>query len=168
MYLEPLDEYKLSEVLEATQVELVKLTEERERIERRMNKLQNDIVHLAALCRVEVEDPIKQLGLTDAVRYIFSREARPLDKPEVVAILEQSYDVSGYKNLLANVHTIVRRLIKSGEIKRFPEIPRTPGKIGEDKGKYVWSGRSLSPPPPSRLSAAKTKTTKTFLIEDGS
>lgn len=152
--MQPIDEYKLLEVLEAAQEELVKLTQERERIDWRINKLQNDIVHLAALCRVEVEDPIKQLGLTDAIRWIFARDDKPLGTQQVADVLEQSYDVSGYKNLAANVHTIVRRLVKAGDIKLSNiAVPLTLRKVGEDREKYVWAG-GLPPPPPRRLSAA--------------
>src|SRR5260370_41433892 len=97
------DEYNLMDTLEAAQDELVKLLREHESIEWRINKLQNDIVHLAALCRVEIEDPIKQLGLTDAVRYILGREKKPLTIQEIVeALSKSSYDVSGYKNISAN------------------------------------------------------------------
>jgi len=152
--MQPLDdEYNLLEILEATQEELMKLTEERERIERRANKLQNDIVHLAALCRVEVEDPIKQLGLTDAIRWIFAREEKPLSVQQIADVLEQAYDVSGYKNLPANVHTIVGRLVKAGDIKQVGYISPGIRKIGEDREKYVWAG-GLPPPPPRRLNAA--------------
>ena len=62
------DEYKLMDTLEATQDELVDLIRQRESIEYQINKLQNDITHLAALCRVDVEDPIQQLGLTDVIQ----------------------------------------------------------------------------------------------------
>jgi len=151
--MQPVDEYKLRNVLEAAQEELVNLTQERERLDWRINKLQNDIVHLAALCRVEVEDPIKQLGLTDAIRWIFARDSKPLSTQLIVDALVQSYDVSGYKNLPANVHTIVRRLAKAGDIKRFAAVPIGLGKVGEDREKYVWAG-GLPPPPPRRLDAA--------------
>jgi len=151
--MQPIDEYKLLDVLEAAQEELVKLTQEREKIDWRINKLQNDIVHLAALCRVEVEDPIKQLGLTDAIRWIFARDDNPLSTQQVADVLEQSYDVSGYKNLSANVHTIVRRLVKAGDIKQVGYISSGLRKIGEDREKYIWAG-GLPPPPPRRLSDA--------------
>jgi len=140
------DEYKLGEVLDDAQEELEKLTTERQRIDRRIAKLQGDIVHLSALCGVEVEDPIKQLGLTDAIRYIFGREERALSRQQVVEILEHSYDVSSYKNLAANVHTIVRRLLKSGQIK--PVLNALLGKIG-DPETYVWAKNSMPPPPPA-------------------
>ena len=99
-----IDEYNLKAVLEAAQDELVKLIQDRQSLEWRINKLQNDIVHLSALCHVEVDDPVAQLGLTDAVRWIFAREKKPLAVNEVVETLHRSYqDVSEYKNLAASV-----------------------------------------------------------------
>lgn len=144
------DEYNLRDTLEAAQEELVKLMQERQLVEWRINKLQSDIIHLAALCHVEVEDPIKQLGLTDAVRYIFGREGRPLSIDQIVDVLDKSYDdVAAYKNLPANVHTIVRRLVKAGEVKLSTELPMHPPamQVGDDKDKYVWCGGMPFPPP---------------------
>jgi hypothetical protein len=157
---ELLDEYNLTAVLEAAQDDLLKLTEQRESIDRRINKLQSNIVHLAALCGVEIEDPIKQLGLTDAIRYIFGRAGMPLNRQQVIGKLNESYDVSSYKNLPANVHTIVRRLVKSGEIK-----PPVQGSVGQVDGQeqYIWSPEKLLPPPPSRIGSARAGK---FFLED--
>jgi hypothetical protein len=149
-----LDDYNLREALEAAQEQLVNLLGERERMEWKINKLQNDIVHLAALCRVEVEEPIRQLGLTDAVRWIFASEKhKSLNIKQVVETLQQSWtDASTYKNLQANVNTIFRRLKKSGEITLVTEVPQYPpgrlSKIGDDdEDRYIWSG-GLPPLPP--------------------
>jgi hypothetical protein len=148
-----LDSYNLRDTLEAAQEELVKLLHEREQMEWRINKLQNDIVHLAALCSVEVEDPIRQLGLTDAIRWIFVRDTqRSLSVKQVVEDLQKSWnDASTYRNLHANVNTVFRRLEKAGEIKSsVPDFPHVPGgipRVGEED-KYVWGG-GLPPIPPS-------------------
>jgi hypothetical protein len=150
------DEYKLRGTLEAAQDELISLLKERDLIEWRINKLQNDIVHLAALCRVEVEDPIRQLGLTDAVRWIFARERdKELTARQVLGALQTSWhDAPSYKNLHANVITVVRRLLKAGEIKpSSAALPMTPpgalGRIDDDEdAAYVWGG-GLPPLPPN-------------------
>jgi hypothetical protein len=157
--LSALDEYNLRETLEAAQEELVNLMKEREQTEWRISKLQTDIVHLAALCRVEVEDPIRQLGLTDAVRWIFATNRdKCLSVREVVIELQKSWaESSTYKNIHANVHTVFRRLRKAGDIKPCPEMPRLPSlpypeqtlseKISDDEDKYTWGG-GLPPLPP--------------------
>lgn len=138
------DEYHLRETLEAAQVELVNLLKQKEEMEWRIHKLQTDIVHLAALCHVEVEDPIRQLGLTDAVRWVFANKGKPLTAKQVVEELGKSWTEAGsYKNITANVSTVIRRLKKADEIKLT--VPDEPGNAlgwaGYDDGdKYVWSG----------------------------
>ena len=112
-----LDENSLKVSLEAAQDELVRLMRERESIEERINKLQADVLHLAALCRVEVEDPVRQLGLTDAVRQILSRNKKPQSVHQIVDALRNSgYDISAYKNIAANIQTILGRLVRSKEV----------------------------------------------------
>jgi hypothetical protein len=175
-----LDEYNLKDKLEAAQDELVKLLRERQTLEWRINKLQNDIVHLAALCNVEVEDPLAQLGLTDAVRWILASEKKPLAVSEIVEALRRSYpDVSEYKNLPANIHTVIRRLVKASAVRPVdmppdPEPPKLeglggssmppdaePGKLKGFGGlrrpvgtKYVWAG-AIPPRAPSSLWSRK-------------
>ncbi len=138
-----MDEYNLKATLEAAQDELVKLLRDRESMEWRINKLQNDIVHLSALCRVEVEDPIKQLGLTDAVRFILGMNKKPMTIPQIVDELRKSsYDVSEYKNLPANIHTIVGRLIKANEVRPFAGQPPF-------NNVFIWIGGLPPMPPPA-------------------
>jgi hypothetical protein len=134
----------LKDTLEAAQDELVQLLRDRENLDWRIDKLQNDIIHLAALCRVEIEDPLKQLGLTDAVRWVLSKEKRPLTILQIVDVLKGSnYDVSDYKNLPANVQTIVTRLVKAGDVEALPVVPPLTVKT------FHWIGDPfiLAPPP---------------------
>jgi len=131
-----IDEYKLGDILEATQEQLVRLIRDREHLDWRINKLQNDVVHLAALCGVEVEDPMKQLGLTDAIRWTFAKNRNAsLSVKEITEALRQSYrNASQYKNLPANVQTIVKRLLKAEEITVDP-----PHQPSED-ARFRWAG----------------------------
>jgi hypothetical protein len=150
--------------LESTQDELVQLIRERERIEWRINKLQKDIVHLAALCRIEIEDPISQLGLTDAVRWVIAENTyqrsgvlvgalspqapkSPATLAQIIEVLKSEYpESSQYRNLTANVQTILKRLIKAKEV-------RLDEKSLLDKNLlYVWCGGPPPlPPPPNWL-----------------
>jgi hypothetical protein len=124
--LEPDD---LKATLEAAQAELVKLIGERAAIDERLTKLQSDVVHLAALCGVEVDDPVKQLGLTDAIRHILSTNRRPLNIRQVLEALTASgFDTASYKNIAANIHTVIRRLIESKEV-----LPRGGGAF------FIWA-----------------------------
>src|SRR5437773_2147010 len=104
-------------LLESAQEELINLMREKEALERNIEKLQSDIQHLAALCNVTVENPIKQLGLTDAIRYCLARSGTPLATTEIRDWLLKSYPgASSHGNLMASVHTIVKRLIGSSEV----------------------------------------------------
>jgi|HubBroStandDraft_4_1064222.scaffolds.fasta_scaffold197976_1 hypothetical protein len=129
------------ELLEAAQDDLLDTIQERDKAERRIRALQIDITHLAALCGVEVDDPVKQLGMTDAIRYILGSSSPhfALTPTEIRDKLEQSgYDISEYKNVMASIHTILRRLLKSKEVTQLRGRP----------GSYLWAG-GLTPLPPS-------------------
>jgi len=140
-----LDENALRASLEAAQDELVNLLRERESREWRIRKLYDDIGHLAALLREPIEDPVRQLGLTDAIRYVLSMSKRPLGLQDIINALSTSgYNISSYSNIAANIHTIVKRLIKSKEVKPWS----AQGLAGKGlAGLVVWTG-GLPPIPP--------------------
>ena len=58
---------RLREVLHNYQGELARLLEERNLLDARILQLQNKIRHVAGMVDVPVDDPIAQLGLTDAI-----------------------------------------------------------------------------------------------------
>jgi hypothetical protein len=150
-----IDEYNLQDTLEKAQDELVDLIRKRKQIDWRIEKLQSDIVHLAALCGVEIEDPMSQLGLTDAVRWIVAKGTQkggvnsladklkgPMTSAEITEALEKEYpSASKYKNLTANVQTILKRLVKSKAVK--VEEYGVEGTV-----RYTWIGGLLPMPPP--------------------
>ena len=54
-------------------------------------------------------------------------EKKVMDNSEIIEALNKySYDVSEYKNLAANVHTIIGRLIKANEVR--PVVPQPPSR----------------------------------------
>jgi hypothetical protein len=128
-------------LFESAQDELVDALQERERLETRIRSLQEDIGHLAALCGEPVEDPLKELGLTDAIRYVFGKA-----KPQALnavgvknGLVADGYDISEYSNVMASIHTVIKRLLKKKEIES--------GAAGFEGKTYVWAG-GLPPPPP--------------------
>ncbi|HEV2022924.1 MAG TPA: hypothetical protein VGQ94_10425 [Terriglobales bacterium] len=136
---------RFKELLEAAQDELVENVRERQSLEMRSRKLQEDIAHLAALCGESVEDPIKQLGLTDAIRYVLGKASHgqiPLHRfmtPVEIreAISKGGFDISKYSNVMASIHTVLQRLKKKGQV-TF---------VNFKGGSYMWKG-GLPPPPP--------------------
>ena len=80
--------------------------------------------------------PTVPLGLTDACRMVL-RHGQPMTPIEVRdRLLAVGIDVSKYANDLAAVHTILKRLSSSGEL-RF--IQREPG-----KHQYAWNRPATS------------------------
>jgi hypothetical protein len=86
---------------------------------------------IGTLTRLLGLTPTVPLGLTDACRMVL-RGGKPMTPVEVRdRLLAIGVDVSKYANDLAAVHTILKRLNGSGEL-RF--VPRRPG-----KHQYVWN-----------------------------
>src|SRR5262245_41817534 len=108
--------------LDAATREYEELGAKRQAIDKRLAELAQTIGTLSKLLGLT---PTVPLGLTDAVRMIM-RGGVPMTPVEVRDRLHAiGFDVSKYANDLAAVHTILKRLNESGEL-RF--IPRAPGK----------------------------------------
>jgi hypothetical protein len=111
---------RLKLLLEAAQDELLRLMKERRDIEMRIPEIQRDISYLAPLCGAEVSDPVKELGVTDAVRYVLARAGiaeKSLTAKMVKEVLDDlGFDFSGSKNPIATIHTILGRLVRYREI----------------------------------------------------
>ncbi len=96
---------------------------------------------IGTLTRLLGLTPTVPLGLTDACRMIL-RHGEPMTPVQVRDRLTSiGIDMSKYANDLAAVHTILKRLNGSGEL-RF--LPRTPG-----SHQYVWN-RASTPVPLTR------------------
>jgi len=134
--------------LEAATREYEELGAKRQAIDMRLAELAQTIGTLSKLLGFT---PTVTMGLTDAVRLIM-RGGVPVTPIEVRDRLHAiGFDVSKYANDLAAVHTILKRLNESGEL-RF--IPRAPGKhqytlnrpstviaLGPDIVKYMRQNR---------------------------
>jgi hypothetical protein len=108
------------------------LLDERETIDdhlqdtdKEIKQLQETIESLARLCNIELPrgllaqrlllDP--RFGLTDAVRQLLKKASSALTAIEVRdALVAGGFDASEYSNLLASVHTTLKRLVQSGEL----------------------------------------------------
>ena len=138
---------RLKSLLDAAQDELVDAMRQQEVLTHRIRKLQDDIVHLAALCGESVTDPLKDWGLTDAIRYVIGKaQPKTLTATGVRdALVADGYDISEYSNVMASIHQVLKRLLKKGEI--LTGIARPDG-----EKRYVW-GKGLPPPPqlPERM-----------------
>ena len=110
--------------------ELESLTAQRADLDRRIGQLLQTVGNLMRLCDLT---PTVPLGLTDGCRMVLRAAASPLTAVEVRAQLAaMGIDLSRYENDLAAIHTTLKRLNQSGEV-RF--IPQPWGKPA-----YQWMG----------------------------
>ena len=109
---------RLRDALDKYQEEYERLVEERACLDARILQLQNKIRHVASIVDVTVDDPIRQLGLTDAIRYVIQHAREPMSPVDVRDELLKRYcNPEDYRNLLASVHTVMKRLERVGAIK---------------------------------------------------
>ncbi|HYM26104.1 MAG TPA: hypothetical protein VEU08_22960 [Vicinamibacterales bacterium] len=114
--------------LEAATREYEELGAKRREIDQRLAELAQSI---ATLSRLLGFTPTVPLGLTDAVRMVARGAGVPMTPVEVRDRLHAiGFDVSKYTNDLAAVHTILKRLNESGEL-------RFVGRSG--KHQYIWN-----------------------------
>jgi len=105
------------------------LGDERRDIDKRLAQLAHTIGTLSKLLGLT---PTVPMGLTDAIRLVVRGAGVPMTPVDVRDRLHAiGFDVSKYSNDLAAVHTILKRLNESGEL-RF--IARSPG-----KHLYAWN-----------------------------
>ncbi|HEX8889364.1 MAG TPA: hypothetical protein VF779_09305 [Pyrinomonadaceae bacterium] len=137
--------------------ELIKLLAQKEAIDKRVTQLQQTVSSLAALCgeKVESDEPnyiqneilrvygdiLETLtgkpGLTDAVRAALKAFDRPMLPVEVRdALISLGYDLSIYSNVMASIHTILKRLVESKEIEEVDKDGRKAYQTKKSSNKY--------------------------------
>ena len=106
------------------------LGQQRQEIDKRIAEVAQTIGTLSRLCGLI---PTVPLGLTDACRLVVRGAGVPVTPIDVRQRLQSiGFDLSKYSNDLAAIHTILRRLNGSGEL-RLIARGREPGKHA-----YVW------------------------------
>ena len=136
--------------------EYERLAKQRAEIDERIAHLVQTIGTLSRLCNFI---PTLQLGLTDACRMVLKSAGHPLAAAEVRLQLEAAgMDFSRYSNPLASIHTVHKRLCRSGEAKFVAHAHERPA--------YAWQR-------PVRIVAARKRSdlvrlTKSIFAETGS
>jgi hypothetical protein len=120
---------------------LAELLRERETLSTRIAKQQTRVAAFAALCESSEEiDDMTEMelgGLTNACRTAFRAAGnKGLVPTEVRGALERlRFPIHTHKNILASIHTIIRRLEQAGEIRKTIHDKHA----GEDKSVYRWA-----------------------------
>ena len=107
------------------------LGQQRRDIDQRLAEVMQTIGTLSRLCGLVPTVPI---GLTDACRLVVRGAGVPVSPSEVRQRLQAiGFDLSKYQNDLAAIHTILRRLNESGELRVIARGPDTA------KQTYIWN-----------------------------
>jgi|HubBroStandDraft_2_1064218.scaffolds.fasta_scaffold627451_2 hypothetical protein len=121
---------------------LADLCRQREELATKIAKQQTRVAALAALCEESEEvDKMTEMdlgGLTNACRTAFRAAGnRGLMPTDVRAALERlRFPIRTHKNILASIHTVIRRLEQGGEIRKAIHDIHN----GSDKSVYLWAG----------------------------
>ena len=150
--------------LEKAIAEYEHLGEERRRIDDRLAQLTQTITTLSRLIGLE---PTIPLGLTDACRLVYRNAGIPLSPTDVRERLRAiGFDLSNYSNEMAAIHTVLRRLNVSGEL-RAMAVPgkqiyawRTPTAayaISPELAEHIRQSGTFHVPTPTRRASRRKK-----------
>jgi hypothetical protein len=119
------DDYRRA--LETAVREYEDLGQRRQAIDSRLAEIAQTIGTLSRLCGLV---PAVPMGLTDACRLV-TRGGVPMTPADVRArLLAIGFDLSKYANDLAAIHTILKRLNGSGELRFLPRASGKPAQRG--------------------------------------
>ena len=120
------EEYRRA--LDAAIREYESLGQQRQDIDKRLSDLAQTISTLSRLCGLT---PTVPWGLTDACRVVL-RSGLPMTPTDVRdRLLSIGFDLSKYSNELAGIHTVLKRLNESGELRYMVG--------GPSQGAYLWN-----------------------------
>lgn len=113
------------------------LGQQRQEIDKRLAEVMQTIGTLSRLCGLVPTVPI---GLTDACRMVVRGAGVPVTPGEVRERLQAiGFDLSKYQNDLAAIHTILKRLNESGELRFVPRTYAAIGGVDSAKRAYIWN-----------------------------
>ena len=120
-----------------TQEALRSALKDRSKVEKEIAKLQQDMIKLALFYDVEAPDPIAQMGLTDAIRYLIGE----VDEEGITTTALQETLIAARVRLAtsnprAAIQTVLKRLVIRGEIEEC------------EPSKWVWVSEVSPPVPP--------------------
>jgi hypothetical protein len=106
---------------------------ERQKSDQKLARLQSLITQLQDLCAEQdqkrfwnsIERVVKadlRGGITQTIRILLKETSLPMTATDLKAEIEaRKYDLARFKNPLAVIHTVLNRLVKSGEVKLVPQ-----------------------------------------------
>jgi hypothetical protein len=111
-----------------------------EELETQIADLRQVVAVLSKLCGEEMVEIEDALGLTDSIRKVMRSSNEALTAQAVRLRLEaDGFNTRKYGNLLASIHTVLKRLAEKGQI-------APAGTTADGKAAFKWITR-LDPPP---------------------
>ena len=116
--------------LKTKKQELTGLLRQRQEIDHKIAQLQPLISHLESLCRELGDRAAKETatkvelttGMTELARITLEEAFLPISASELKKRMEsKGFDFSEYASPLAAIHTVLKRLVKSGKVKVVPQ-----------------------------------------------
>jgi hypothetical protein len=118
-----------SQAYETAKLDLLKQLQKREQIDKQIRKLRQTLKALGELCGAAPEEIDKLLliegftidstmGFTDAIRRLFRIHQKTLSPVEIRDDLLKIGIGKDQVNLLSSIHTVLRRMVAAGEIKK--------------------------------------------------
>ncbi len=118
-----------SQAYEAAKLDLLKLLQKRDQIDRQIHKLRQTVKALGELCGAAPEEIDKLLliegfalnptmGFTHAIRRLFRIHQKALSPVEIRDDLLKIGIGKEQVNLLSSIHTVLRRMVEAGEIEK--------------------------------------------------
>lgn len=113
--------------------EFARCLEQRQKLDRKMARLNAVITELQELCaetiRKQAERDTKQvilahlnMGITEYTRVILKEKFFPITAGQLKQELEaRKLDLPRYSNPLAVIHTVLKRLVRNGEVRIVPQ-----------------------------------------------
>ena len=113
------------------------LGQQRQDVDKRLAEVMQTIGTLSRLCGLI---PTVPLGLTDACRLVVRGAGVPVTPADVRQRLQSmGFDLTKYANDLAAIHTILKRLNESGELRFVARAFVPVGGTDHAKHAYIWN-----------------------------
>jgi hypothetical protein len=159
-----MDAIDYKKMAENIQAELAALEIQQEATERRIARLRQALVGLVPLAEefstysgnlATLRAELDAMSITDAARQILQASKAPLAPLDIKQqLVNMGKDLSDQKNVMASIHSLLKRLVTSGEIetkdngltyewKGVRRFPRTSDMVSAQ----VESERAIMPPP---------------------
>ena len=102
--------------------------------------LRQTVAALSKLCGETFDDEEDEFGLTDAIRMALKAHGGYLNPQQVKVQIERlGFKTEKYNNVLASIHTVLKRLVVKGEL--------DDSGMADGKTAYRWVQRTVPPPP---------------------